>query len=106
MKMFASAREAKEFLVSRIVSEAEVEGVPLSETERKGPYFSESAWTLPGMPQINDEFERNYDQDEYEQKIAGLVGRARRRDGQENPEGDKFWSERLEFSIGKTITFL
>jgi hypothetical protein len=57
MKMFTSARDAKEFLVSRIVSEAELEGVRLSETERKELYLSESASTLPDMERINDEFE-------------------------------------------------
>lgn len=36
-------------------------------------YFSEEGWTLPGMLEINAEFDRDYDQDEYEAKIAGLV---------------------------------
>ena len=93
MKTFTSAKDAKEFLVSRIVSEAELEGVQLSETERKELYYSESAWTLPDMEGTNDDFERNYDQDEYERKIAGLIRNARRRDGRANKEDAKHWYE-------------
>jgi hypothetical protein len=43
MRRFATTRDAMEFLVSRIVTEAQREGVPLSETERKMLYFSETA---------------------------------------------------------------
>jgi hypothetical protein len=70
---FKSVRAAKEYIVSRIVAEAEREGVPLTEVERKMLYFSETGWTLPGILKVNEEFERDYDQGTYEQKIAGLV---------------------------------
>ncbi len=36
-------------------------------------YFSESGWTVPDMVQVNAEFDRDYDQNEYEQKIGCLV---------------------------------
>ncbi len=36
-------------------------------------YFSETAWTLPDMEEVNEEFDRNYDQGEFERKIAGIV---------------------------------
>jgi hypothetical protein len=77
VQTFASSREAKDFLVSRIVTQAEREGLPLSEVERKMLYFSETAWTLPDMAEVNDTFDRKYDQTEYEQKIAKLVGNFR-----------------------------
>jgi hypothetical protein len=95
MKMFTSARDAKEFLVSRIVSEAELEGVRLSETERKELYLSESASTLPDMERINDEFEWSYDQEDYERKVAALIRKARKRDRRASPEDDKRWSEAI-----------
>jgi hypothetical protein len=78
MKAFHSAREAKEFLVSRIVAEAQRENIPLSEVERKMLYFTESAWTLPDIMEVSEDFDREYDQDEYEQKIAKLVTKADR----------------------------
>lgn len=70
---FRSQKEAKEYLVGRIVAEAERENVPLSEIERKMVYFSETDGAPPGMLEVNAEFERDYDHNEYEQKIAALV---------------------------------
>jgi hypothetical protein len=84
MDQFSDAREAKEFLVSRIVQEAQQEGVSLSEAERKMLYFTETAWTLPDMMEVADEFDRNYDQGDYEKKIAGLVRNAGKRARKEN----------------------
>ena len=43
MLTFATGRDAKEFLVNRIVAEAQRENVPLSEVEKKMLYFSETA---------------------------------------------------------------
>ena len=61
MQTFSTPREAKEFLVSRIVAEAQREGVPLSEIERKMLYFSETGWTLPDMMEVDEAFDRDYD---------------------------------------------
>lgn len=58
---FPSAREAKEFLVSRIVEQARRENTPLSEIERKMLYFSETGWTLPDIMEGNEEFDREYE---------------------------------------------
>ena len=79
MTKFADAREAKEFLVARIVQQADREGVTLSEVERKMLYFSETAWTLPDSLEVNEAFDRDYDQNQYKKKIATLIGNARRR---------------------------
>lgn len=73
---FRSAREAKEFLISRIVDQAQREAIPLSEVERKMLYFSETHWTLPDIGTVSEQFDGTYDQDEYEQKIARLVKEA------------------------------
>ena len=59
MTRFASAREAKEFLVAKIAEEAQREGVPLSEVERKMLYFTETAWTLPDIMEVNEQSVRN-----------------------------------------------
>jgi hypothetical protein len=73
VQTFTTTRDAKEFLVSRIITEAQREGVPLSETERKMLYFSETAWTLPDIAAVSDAFDRDYDQARYEEKIGTLV---------------------------------
>ena len=76
MKAFHSGREAKEFLVSQIVEEAQRENIPLSEVERKMLYFTESGWTLPDIMKVSEDFDRENDQAEYERKIAKLVTKA------------------------------
>lgn len=90
---FHSGREAKEFLISKIVEEAQRENIPLSEVERKMLYFTESGWTLPDIMKVNEDFDREYDQGEYEQKIAKLVTKAdkRIRKGVRD-EYDKWWA--------------
>ena len=91
MEELGSIRGAKEFLVGRIAAEAAREGAPLSEVERKMLYFSETGWTLPDMMQVNEEFDRNYDQNEYEQKIAGLIRNFERRTRIENKQEWDEW---------------
>jgi hypothetical protein len=93
VQTFATARDAKEFLVSRIVTEAQREGVPLSEIERKMLYFSETAWTLPDIAEVSDAFDRDYDQASYEEKIGSLI-RNLRADSRKNNRSDyDAWTE-------------
>ena len=93
MQAFNSAREAKEFLISRIIEEAQRENVPLSEVERKMLYFSESGWTLPDMTTVYEDFDREYDQNKYEKKIAKLIRKAAKRDRKESSdEYDVWWA--------------
>jgi hypothetical protein len=95
MNQFSSAREAKEFLVSRIVEEAQREGVPLSEVERKMLYFTETGWTLPNILDVSDEFDRDYDQDEYEKKIASLIKNAVKQKRKSNPVDYASWQDAI-----------
>jgi hypothetical protein len=82
---FHQARQAKEFLASQIVEEAQREGAPLSEIERKMLFFSECGWTLPDMKDVSDAFDREYDQSDYEKKITGLIERLDQRVRNEHP---------------------
>jgi hypothetical protein len=79
MSATITERDAKEFLVSQIAGEAERQGHPLSDLERKMLYFSESGWTIPDALDVSTAFDREYDTDQYEQKIAGLAQAARTR---------------------------
>ena len=101
MPRFATARDAKEFLVNRIVLEAEREGVPLSEIETKMMYFSETAWTLPDMEEINRAFEQGYDQAAYEQKIANLALAAQANAKASGSEDLAQWKEAIRFLAGE-----
>jgi hypothetical protein len=49
MNAFHSGRQAKEFLISEIIAEAQRENVALSDVERKMLYFTETGWTLPDI---------------------------------------------------------
>ena len=69
---FTSDREALDHVADKIAAEAKRQGIPLSEVERKMLYFSETDWTLPGILEVNIEFERDYNEDEYERKICSL----------------------------------
>jgi hypothetical protein len=75
----SSAREAKEFLVSRIIEGAQREQVSLSDVERKILYFTESERMSEDMIDTSDSFDRDYDQDEYEEKVTKLVRKAAKR---------------------------
>jgi hypothetical protein len=76
---FHSAREAKEFLASQIAEQAQRDKVQLSIIEQKMLYFSETDWTLSDMSMISQEFDRVYDQDQYEEKVTTLVRHAYKR---------------------------
>src|ERR1700730_5260059 len=92
---YAQSRDAKEFLIARIVREAQIEGVPLSEVERKMLYFSETHWTLPDIWDVNDAFGREYNSDEYESKIARLIQNARARSRKEDQADLQAWSDAI-----------
>jgi len=90
MNRFDTGRDAKEYLIHRILAQADRDGVSLSDIERKMLYFSETCWTLPDMMAVNQAFDEKYDQDEYENKIGQIVQRLR-----EQPDYDRdgAWDE-------------
>ena len=92
MNQFHSGREAKEFLISRIVAQANRENAPLSEVERKMLYFTETGWTLPEIWEVSEAFDREYDQNKYEKKIAKLIRKALEHDrGESHDLYDEWW---------------
>ncbi|HTZ82179.1 MAG TPA: hypothetical protein VMB66_03260, partial [Candidatus Acidoferrales bacterium] len=63
------------------------------EVERKMLYFSETDWTLPDIDSVSDQFDRDYDQDDYEKKISGLVKHAYKEALRNSgDESEKWWS--------------
>ncbi len=96
VKRFKTVRDAKDFLAGKIVEEAQREGAPLTEVERKMLYFTETEWTLPDMEQVSAEFDRGYDQGEYEQKIGGLATRLQSRFEVQGKQGRETWDRAIE----------
>src|SRR5712671_2835107 len=78
--------EAKDFLVQQTAEQAQLEGVPLSELEKRMMYFTETGEMREDFLQLNEDFEAEYDTDEYETKIAKLLGHAYKRACKENDE--------------------
>jgi hypothetical protein len=96
MSTFADEREAKEFAVQLILSEAEREGISLSELERKMLYFSETGWTIPNMTETAQDFENACDSGQYETKIKALTKRLRRRLQLHDRQTLQLWSAALQ----------
>jgi hypothetical protein len=92
---FRTIRAAKDYLAGRIASEAARQGTPLSEVERGMLYFSETGWTLPDMQAVNAEFEHDYGEDGYEQRIAQLVASIEQQDKEQNPVEQERWFQAL-----------
>ena len=93
MKEFATDKQALDYVAGRIAAEAKREGSPLSDVERKMLYFSETDWTLPDMAKVSAEFDRDYNQDEYEQKVVGLIGKITAHHHGNNLNEEENWDE-------------
>jgi hypothetical protein len=83
--------EAKDFLVQQTADQAQREGVPLSDLEKRMMYFTEGLDASEDPATLNEEFEGQYDTAEYEPKIARLMAHAYRRLKKENPETARSW---------------
>jgi len=65
--------------VQQTAEQARLEGVALSELEKRMMYFTESGYVPEDPITLNDEFEAQYDTQEYEQKLAALLDHAYKR---------------------------
>jgi hypothetical protein len=78
--LFASQSQAKRFFVEKIVAQAELEGSPLSDAERRMLSFSESDPEFVVDPALVQRLEAEISDEDYEAKVAGLVQRSYERD--------------------------
>ena len=70
-------KEAKDFLVQQTAKQALLENLSLADLEKRMMYFSESDPASCAQPlELNEEFEAQYDNAEYEAKISGLLQHA------------------------------
>ena len=93
MREFHTECDAKEYLIERIIAKAKTEGVPLSEVERQMLYFTQTGRNFPNMMEVNAEFKRDYDSDEYEQKIAELARQIDKRNKIVGAEQQSDWDD-------------
>ena len=89
-------REAKDFLVTQAAQQAALEGVPLSDLEKRMMYFTESSDAMEDAVKLNEEFESQYNSDEYEQKIKLLLSHAYKRIKKSNPQAVSQWDASIK----------
>jgi hypothetical protein len=87
--------EAKNFLVQQTAEQAQREGVPLSDLEKRMMYFTESEDAVEDPIALNNEFEEQHETAEYESKIAGLLGRAYNRLKENGSGAVQTWDEAI-----------
>jgi hypothetical protein len=88
--------EAKDFLVKQAVEQARLEGVPLSDLERRMMYFTEGPEAIEDPVSLNEEFQKQYDTTEYEAKLKKLLPNAYRRLKTESPASVSEWDKAIE----------
>jgi hypothetical protein len=88
-------REAKDFLVAQTVEQAELEGVPLSDLEKRMMYFTEGAGATEDPATLNEEFEAQFDTAKYEKKISHLMHHAYKRVHEEGGTALQTWDDAI-----------
>jgi hypothetical protein len=88
-----NVREATDFLVNQAAEQAAIDGVSLSDIEKRMMYFTE--WDDSGGNPIalNEEVEAQYNTEQYEPKIAELLRSAHARLKNGNPSSARTWDE-------------
>ena len=92
-----TVQEAKDFLVEQATQQASLDGVSISDLEKRMMYFTESDEAVENPITLNEEFEAKYDMAEYEAKVGGLLRRAYARLRKENTLNAQKWKESVRF---------
>jgi len=87
---------AKQFLISKVMEEAALERVALSDIEQKMLQFTEVNSPPPNVYEIAEQFDRECDSNKYEAKIAALLKNAREHNTKNSPLADQPWKDALE----------
>ena len=89
-------REAKDFLVAQTAEQAALDGVSLSDLEKRMMYFTEGPDAVEDPISLNEEFEKQYDTAEYEDKLTKLLANAYKRLKAESPALVIRWDEAMK----------
>jgi len=91
--MFRTQIEAKRFIVDRVVAQARVEGVTLSDAEQEMLSWSESDPEFVVDPELPERLAAEISDENYERKIVGLLSRCFKTDVERTPEAEAQWRE-------------
>lgn len=86
----------KDFLVQQASEQAALEGVSLSDLEKRMMYFTESDSSCENPAALNEEFEAGYDTEEYETKLSELLHHAYERLKKEDREKVRNWNQSIQ----------
>jgi hypothetical protein len=89
----ATTASAKRFLLAKLEEQAVLDGVPLSDVEKKMFLFSEEN-ASEKMQVLSEEFDATCDDADYENKVSTLLKAAFRRDKQ-TPDAVAAWKQSL-----------
>jgi hypothetical protein len=90
-----SQTEAKQFLVRQVIQQADAEGVSLSEGERRMLLWSESDPDSAADTRIAEQLGLPTSDEEYEEKISGLLARRYAADVTSNPDAAAQWKQTI-----------
>jgi hypothetical protein len=72
-------KEAADFIVRQVDDHAALDGVPFSDLEKRRMYFTEHGEPREDIVALEEELRAQYDEEEFEKKIAQLLAGACRR---------------------------
>ena len=91
--MFQNQTEARQFFVGRLIRQAGIEGVPLSDDEREMLLWSESAPDSVSDPELATRLAASISDADYESKMAGLLSRSFAEDVSGNASAKQLWQD-------------
>ena len=92
-----NVREARDFLVQQTAEQAVIDGVGLSDLERRMMYYAQGDSAREIDADLNDEFHTQYDSQEYQTKISRLLHGRYTRLKTSNPELARRWDDCVRF---------
>ena len=93
-------KNSKQFIIDRILDQARLEGVSLTDIESRMLRFSEATSASKDL-EAAEIFERDYNDEEYEKKIADLVRNAYARDKEAGNQ--QAWNDALANVAGRDL---
>ena len=91
--MVRTQTEAKRLFVDKVLAQAGLEGIALSDAEQKMLFWSESDPDWVVDLELPERLAAEISDEDYEKKIAGLLSRAYRADIARSPESGAEWKQ-------------
>src|SRR5437762_2050801 len=91
--MVRTQTEAKRFFVDRVLAQARVEGITLSDAQQKMLFWSESDSEFVVDPELPKRLAYEISDEDYERKIVGLLSRSFKADVERAREAEAQWQQ-------------